>query len=144
MDEKKYEEVGHNYRHFLGWRHACVAGDIAVLYGVATLYLAVRKDAPGLEWLVPLVASPIGLLLWWIDQRNQDLIHAAQNVGKRLEGAGGGVYSTLVDQLAVPKGKSAYSRLTMTGATNIVFLGSSGGLLLLTLVSLCCRCCRGT
>jgi hypothetical protein len=144
MNEKKYEEVGHNYRYFLGWRHACVAGDLVILYGVATLYLTARKEAPGLAWLVPFVASPIGLLFWWIDKRNQDLIHAVQRTGKELEGPSGGVYSTLVDELAVPKGKSAYSRWTLTGATNIVFLGSSGGLLLWAVAALCRTCCRGT
>ena len=143
MNEKKYEEVGLNYRYFLGWRHACVAGDFIVLYGVASLYLTARKEAPGLAWLVPLVASPIGFLLWWIDKRNRELIHAVQRTGKELEGPSGGVYSTYINELAVATGRSSYSRWTLTGATNIVFLGSSVGLLLWAVVALCLTYGRG-
>lgn len=144
MNEKKYEEVGHNYRYFLGWRHACVAGDLVLLYGVASLYLAAWKEARGLAWLVPLAGSPIAFLFWWIDRRNRDLIHAVQRTGKQLEGPSGGVYTTYIDELAVPSGKSAYSRWTLTGATNVIFLGSAGGLLLWAAVALFWTSLRGT
>jgi len=144
MDEKKYEEVGHNYRYFLGWRHACVAGDLVILYGVATLYFTLQKEAPRLAGLVPLAASPIGFLFWWIDKRSRELIHAVQRVGKELEGPSGGVYSTYINELAVPNGKSAFSRWTLAGATNVLFLGSSGGLLVWGVASICWTLCRGT
>ena len=137
MNEKKYDEVGHNYRYFLGWRHACVAGDLVVLYGVTNLYFSARKEAPGLAWLVPLAASVIAFLFWWIDKRNRELIHAVQRVGKELEGPSGGVYTNYINELAVPKGKSVFSRWTLGGAANVLFLGSSAAMLVWAVAALC-------
>src|SRR3990170_1739505 len=97
MDEKKYEEVGHAYRFFLGFRHAAFAGNLVVLYGVVSLWMSAPKEAPWAVWAIPLAASPIGVLLWWIDVRTRDLYHAAMRAGKSLEGEGGGLYTNLTE-----------------------------------------------
>ncbi|MCB4364386.1 hypothetical protein KIH07_11615 [Hydrogenophaga taeniospiralis] len=137
MNEKKYEEVGHAYRFFLGWRHAAFAGNIVVLYGVVSLCVSLAKDAPLQLWVVPLGASPLGVFFWWIDRRTRDLYHAAMNAGKELEGEEGGFYTHL-SKIALPAGSSAFSRASQSGALSTFFLGSSA-VLLITGISLCIR-----
>lgn len=124
MNENSYEEVGHLYRFFLGWRHASFVGNALVLYGVVSLCISAWKDAPLLTWAIPLSASPMGVLLWWIDRRTQDLYHAAIRAGKDLEGQNGGFYTRL-SEVALPAGASPFSRVTQTGALKVFFLGSS-------------------
>ena len=140
-DDKKYEEVGNVYRFFLGWRHASFAGNLLVMYGAASLTLLAYKDARSLAWLVPLAASPIGVLFWWIDVRTRDLYHAAIAAGKALEGDGSGFYHQLAD-VAVPRGSSVFSRATQSGALSVFFLGSSAVLFAVGLALLWLTFCR--
>lgn len=124
MDEKKYEEVGHAYRYFLGWRHAAFGGYVLVLYGVVSLFISATKDASSLAWVIPLTASPIGFFLRWIDLRTRDLYHAAQRAGMDLEGEGGGLFTRL-NETSLPRGASVFSRTTQSGALDTFFLGFS-------------------
>jgi hypothetical protein len=123
MPDKKYEETGNNYRFFLGWRHAAFAGNLIIIYGAMSLTLSTYKDSASLAWLIPGLASPVGILLWMIDVRTRDLYHAAIEAGKKLEGNDGGFYTQLADKVKVPVGTSPFNKNTQSGALNILFLG---------------------
>lgn len=125
MDEKMYDEVGANYRFFLKWRHASFAGILVVIGGVLSLCVSAFKDAKELLWLIPLVASPIGILLWIIDVRTRELYHAAINAGKTLENGTKGFYTLLADEVRLPLGSSAFIRLSQSMALDVLFFGSS-------------------
>jgi hypothetical protein len=135
MKEKIYEEIGNNYRFFLRWRHAAFAGNLIVLGAVLSFSTTAYKDAKDLMWIIPLVASPVGFLLWVIDVRTRSLYHAATHAGKELEGDISGFYSKLINEgVALPPGTSVFSRLTQSLALNLLFLGSSFVLLALSLL----------
>ena len=124
MKDEIYKEVGSNYRFFLGWRHASFAGYLIVLYGVITLCVSTYKSEPKWAFLIPLLASPIGILLWMIDVRTRTLYHAAIRAGKELESNEGGFYTELSKE-AIPPGTSPFTKITQTGALNLFFWGSS-------------------
>lgn len=125
MEDRFYEEVGRNYRFFLGWRHAAFAGNVVVIYGVISLSITAFQRAPDYAWLVPLIGSPIGLLLWMIDVRTRDLYHAAMRAGKTLEGQVGGFYTEL-SEVSLPKdGGFVRDEITQSGALDMFFLGSA-------------------
>ena len=136
MNDKKYEEVGVNYRFFLKWRHASFAGNVLILYGVISLCISTYRDSPTLAWIVPLLASPIGILLWIIDVRTRDAYHAARNAGKELEGDEGGFYTKLSEEVALPRDSSPFKEfikshtLSHSVALDIFFIGSSVMLLI--------------
>ena len=124
MDEKRYQEIGTNYRFFLGWRHAAFAGDLVILYGVLSLTSLIYNQTPDIAWLVPLIASPIGILLWMVDKRTRDLYHAAIRAGRELEGEKGGFFTQL-SEVVLPLGASPFRKVTQSGALNLLFIGSS-------------------
>ena len=130
MDDKRYEEIGTNYRFFLGWRHAAFAGHLVILYGILSLTFSVYGQSPAKAWLVPAFGSPIGILLWIVDVRTRDLYHAAIRAGKSIEGKRGGFYTQLTG-IVVSKGTPRLKRLTQSLALDILFWGSSIGLLFL-------------
>lgn len=135
MKEKIYEEVGNNYRFFLRWRHAALAGNMVVLGAVLSFSISAYKDAKELMWIIPLLASPMGLLLWVIDVRTRSLYHTANRAGKEIEDSESvsGFYSKLIsDAVALPKNDSTFSKLTQSLALNVLFLGSSALLLFLS------------
>ena len=135
MKEKIYEEIGNNYRFFLRWRHAAFAGNLIVLGATLSFSVSAFKDAKELMWIIPLLASPVGLLLWIIDVRNRSLYHVANRAGKEIEDSEGvsGFYSKLIsEKVVLPKGTSVFSRLNQSLALNFLFLGSSVLLLLLS------------
>ena len=136
MKEKIYEEIGNNYRFFLRWRHAAFAGNLIVIGAILSFSVAAFKDAKELMWIIPLIASPVGLLLWIIDVRNRSLYHVANRAGKEIEDNEGiaGFYSKLISEdVALPKGTSVFSTWTQSLAIDILFLGSSVVLILLSL-----------
>ena len=124
MKDELYKEIGANYRFFLGWRHASFAGNLIILYGVITLCISTYTSEPRWAFLIPLCASPIGVLLWMIDVRTRALYHAAIRAGKELEGSAGGFYTKL-NEVVLPPGTSSFEKITQTGAVNVFFLGSS-------------------
>jgi hypothetical protein len=135
IDEKIYEEIGANYRYFASWRHKAVVGVFVVLGAAVSLCISAKKEAPELMWLIPAIASPVGILLWIIDLRIRDLYHAAIRAGKALESPLEGFYTVLARDVVVPKGKSILSRPTQSFALNILFIGSSLALLALSVWS---------
>jgi len=132
MNEEYYKEVGTNYRFFLSWRHATFAGNLIVLGGALSLSISAFKDAREFVWLIPLCASPVGVLLWIIDVRNRHLYHAAIQAGKTLENGQRGFYTILADDVILPPNRSPFRKPTQSAALNVAFLGSS---LLLLVVS---------
>ena len=136
MNEKKYEEIGDNYRFFLSWRHATFVGDIVIVFGVLSLTFSTYKDIPSIAWIIPLIGAPVSILLWIIDVRNRDLYHAAIRAGKVLEGKEGGFFTELSKEV-LSKGESPFKMKTQSGALNILFWGSSVSLLILSIVLFC-------
>lgn len=138
MNDKLYEEVGSNYRFFLRWRHASFAGQCIVLFAVFTLSASFIEKAREIAWVVPLAASPIGVLLWIIDVRTRDLYHATIKAGAELEGENNGFYTVLHDDVALKKEESPFSKLTQSAALNLIFWGSTI-LLLIASILLCIK-----
>lgn len=138
IDQKIYEEVGANYRFFLGWRHAAFAGYLIMVGAAVALSVSTFKDSPLLAFLFPLGACPVGILLWVIDVRNRKLYSMVQRAGVALEVQTPGCY-TKIDQVAFAESESPWSifwgkkQLTHSLALNFLFLGGSIFLLLLTL-----------
>ena len=95
INEKIYEEVGTNYRFFLGWRHATFAGYIVIIGAAVSVSASTFKDVPSLAWLFPLGAFPIGFLLWIIDIKTRKLYGALQRAGASMEGQTGGGYTNI-------------------------------------------------
>ena len=124
MKEELYKEVGANYRFFLPWRHAAFAGNLLALGGALSLCISAYKDAREIMWLIPLCASPVGILLWIIDVRTRTLYHEALRAGKDLEAPDKGFYARLND-VALPPEKSPFSKLTQSAALNVSFIGAS-------------------
>jgi hypothetical protein len=129
--EKLYEEVGTNYRFFLGWRHATLAGILVILYGVGSLTLSTynKSSTSSSAWIIPALSFPIGFVLWIIDFRTRQLYIAAINAGKHLEGDEGGFFTELV-KIVKPPGRNPIRLLiqgepTQSSALDLIFIGSS-------------------
>ncbi len=125
MEEKAYEEVGANYRFFLRWRHAAVVGDLIILWAVLTLCISAYEDARQLMWVIPLCASPVGIILWIIDFRTRKIYHTAIRAGADLEGDVKGFYTRTRDEVALPKEKSSFCTRTHSFALEILFFGTT-------------------
>lgn len=138
MKEELYKEVGINYRFFLGWRHAALAGYFIVFGAVVSLCISAFKDARFMVWLIPFCASPVGICLWAVDKRTRTLYHAAMRAGKNLEAPEKGFYSILSDEVALAPEVSAFTKVTQTAALNIVFIGGSVALLVTSIVLFFC------
>lgn len=131
MQDKLYEEAHNSYRFFLGWRHASVVGLLVIIYGVLSLCITAFKDAQALAWIIPFIASPIGIIFWLIDKRTQQLYQAAISAGKELEGDKGGFFTKLRSDVSLEEGVSSFSKITHRGILSITFIGSSVILLLI-------------
>lgn len=132
MKEKKYEEVGVNYRFFLGWRHASLAGIFLILYGIISITIDVYAKSPWLACFIPALCSPIGILFWVIDLRTSQLYYDAIIAGKKLEGFEGGIYSEISKTAKPPE--ECFKNLSHSLAINIIFWGTSALLFVFTLV----------
>jgi len=135
INEKIYEEVGANYRFFLGWRHAAFAGYLIVVGTAVSFTMSTLKDSPNLAFIIPIGASPIGCLLWFIDKRNRSIYAAISKAGADLEEKSPGSYKSL-SAVAFPKELStlrlAFKRnWSHSFSLDVLFLGGSGALLLL-------------
>ena len=94
------------------------------MFGVLSLTFSTYKDMPSIAWIIPLICSPVGILLWMIDKRNRDLYHAAIRAGKLLERDKVGFYSELSKEL-LPEGASPFKKISQSGALNLLLFGSS-------------------
>ena len=125
MQDKLYEEAHNSYRFFLSWRHASVVGIFVVFYGVLSLCVMAFKDAEPLAWIIPIIASPVGVIFWLIDKRTQKLYQAAISAGKELEKDKNGFFTKLKDDVSLKDGVSSFSQITHRGILSVTFLGSS-------------------
>jgi hypothetical protein len=130
MKEDIYKEVGTNYRFFLGWRQAAFAGYLVVVGAVMSLSISAFKDARAIAWIIPLCASPIGVLLWIVEVRTRALYHATIRAGKDLEAPEKGFYTRLADEVVLAPGTSPFESLTQSAALNLLFLGGSVAMLM--------------
>lgn len=144
MKEKKYEEVGRNYRFFLSWRHALLAGIFVIAYSVIFLTIEVYKQIPLLACCIPLLCSPVGVLFWMIDLKTSKLYYTAIESGKNLEGADGGIYSEISKIAKSPRKDSEILKteksteedreiFSHSSVLNIIFGGTSVLLLVSTI-----------
>lgn len=93
-----YVEIGVNYRYFLNWRHALLAGYLVVLYGLARGYgwLTVNHQS-NFGWVVFASGILISLCFWGLERRVRDLYQSCTNAGREIEKKFGidGIYSKL-------------------------------------------------
>jgi len=123
MDEKRYEQVGTNYRFFLKWRHASFAGYIVILGAIVSFSIAAYKDALPLLWLVPLTGVPFGIFFWIVDIRIQKVFQSAIEAGRKLEGEQGGYFSEQANIGTIPKRDSNYPVVfSHTAALRTIYL----------------------
>jgi len=91
-EDRAYEEIGRNYRYFLGWRHKLVAGYFAIIAGLGIAYWTTQNDQE--TWpLLCLAAIVLSVLFWMFDRRNMDLYRACLEAGQQLEAGKGGLFA---------------------------------------------------
>lgn len=95
MKEKIYEELCNNYRYFLTWRHAAFAGHILAIGGTIALCITAIRDANNIAYLIPLFASPIGIILWLFDLKIRKIYRAIYSYGEKLEEGSEGYFNSL-------------------------------------------------
>ena len=84
-----YAETGNNYRFFLAWRHALMAGYLAVLAAVAVALWAVVENRPGIIPWIFVVAIVVTGVFWALEARNRDLYRACLDAGEQQESTAG-------------------------------------------------------
>jgi len=140
MNEKVYEEIGPNYRFFLAWRHAALAGGLVILWGTCFLLIAAYESQLTIAWLIPVLASLGIICLWLVDRRTRQIYRVLTTAGKALEGSDAGPYHALTD-IGIPreapwfpkKNKSSCKLFSQSFALDFFFLGTVGALLLAAL-----------
>ena len=134
MKDKIYEEVGASYRLFSKWRQATAIGVFVTLGAVVSLSISAFKDAKELLWVIPLLASPVGVLFYVFDLRCREHAYAAVRVGKLVEGDDRGFYTEVYDKIAIKTENSPYSKATQSLALHILFFAISGILVALSIL----------
>ena len=78
-----YQQVGENYRYFLGWRYKAPAGYLASLAALAYAY----SQCPHDNWktAVLIATVPPTLFFWIVDLRNRTLFVLLERAGRRSE-----------------------------------------------------------
>lgn len=81
-----YEEIGRNYRFFLNWRYALIAGYLVSLGAIAKVLLELWNKQP---YIIPalLVVILLGIteFFYQLEVRNRDLYHYCTQQGKLME-----------------------------------------------------------
>jgi hypothetical protein len=83
-----YDQCCQQHRFFLNWRHAILAGHLAVM---AALGVAVRwayDDEHGafeLTWVICFLGAMLTIFFWQLDDRTRTLFTACEGVGDYLE-----------------------------------------------------------
>jgi len=137
MNEKAYEEIGPNYRFFLAWRHAALAGGLVILWGTCSLLTSAYEKGMSIAWLIPGLAALALFSLWIADRRTRQIYRSLTDAGKALEGDDAGPYHALTD-IGIPedaqwlpkKGKPLCKLYSQSFALDCFFLGSAAILLL--------------
>jgi len=138
MNEKAYEEIGPNYRFFLTWRHAALAGGLVILWGTCSLLTSAYEKGLAITWLIPILASLAVFCLWLADRRTRQIYRSLTEAGKALEGNDLAPYHALTE-IGIPKDAFWFPRkdkplcklFSQSFALDCFFLGSA--VVLLTL-----------
>jgi hypothetical protein len=70
----EYQETGHNYRYFLNWRYALLAGHVTALSAHAFAFSwLLEHSGEELLWLVFLSGLGMTFVLWGLEYRNRNL-----------------------------------------------------------------------
>lgn len=81
-----YEEIGRNYRFFLNWRYALIAGYLVSLGAIANVLLELWSRPPS---IIPALLSVVSLgiteFFFQLEVRNRDLYHYCTQQGKLME-----------------------------------------------------------
>lgn len=132
--DELYAEIGRNYRFFLGWRHASIAGYFFTLFTVAQIWLDLRQADPLDSWLVPFICSPIGFLFWLIDRRTSGLFRSAVTAGRKLEQSAKleGYFTSQASVGTIPGADPAYPQFSHTKIFTALYATISLVMLLLS------------
>ncbi len=124
---KFYEELGQNYRYFLGWRERLFAGYITVLAGLGLGFAMSGRTSFEIGLLVAAILVSVVFLI--LDQRTRDLFQQCQLVGRDLEKLSNtlGVYTAL-QSLVRPVGSLTTHSLAVKLLVGGVVGGSITGL----------------
>lgn len=83
-----YTEVGLTYRYFLNWRHALLAGYLAVIYVITTTYTwLAENNLSNLTWIIFMGGILVTLCFWGIEYRIRDLYRSCTSTGFEIEKA---------------------------------------------------------
>lgn len=132
-DDHMYEQLCKNYRFFLKWRQAVFGGYLVILGATLSLGIAAYKDARPIAWLVPTVASPLGLVFWMLDIRVRNLFRHTYMVGRKLEGDCCGFFNGIA-QIGVVPGVDTMPKLTNSVILSSVYIGAT--LILITIATI--------
>jgi len=101
-----YFENGVNYRYFLNWRHALLAGYLVILFVLARAYAwLIENNQPNLVWIVFGSSLFVTICLWGIEYRIRDLYRACTITGHEIEKVLmlNGIYTRLDSQSLIKK-----------------------------------------
>lgn len=140
MNDKEYQEVGQNYRFFLAWRHAALAGGLVILWGTCFLLTSAYEKGLAIAWLIPVLASLVAFCLWIADRRTRQIYRSLTEAGKALEGNDPGPYHALTD-IGIPKDAPWFPKkdkplcklFSQSFALDLFFLGSAAVLLVVAI-----------
>lgn len=129
MRESIYEQIGANYRFFLGWRHASFVGDLAAVYAALSLSAAMLEKKLNLVGLVPILAACVPVLLFFSERVIRNLYGDAVRAGMSLEQAEGvqGFY-TLVHKRMLPPGECEFKKITHAAVLDFLYVASAAGM----------------
>jgi hypothetical protein len=123
-EDQLYEQLCKNYRFFLKWRQAVFGGYLVILGATLSLSIAAYKDARPITWIVPVSASPLGLVFWGLDIRVRKLFRHTYLIGRRMEGDYYGFFNGIGEIGVVPKA-DPMPWLTNSLILTSVYIGSA-------------------
>lgn len=125
--KEKYAEVGVNYRYFLNWRHALLAGYLIALYSFAQAFF--HDIDHGIVRIIYLGVILVTALIWCLEYRVRSLYRACIKAGKDLEKPNGGVFTKLDDENLINE------IITHSNALDVFFLIILLGMIILSSVA---------
>lgn len=135
--EAIYKELGLNYRFFLGWRHALLAGHVVILGAILLQTYNALESIPKISGFIPLFGIGSSIIILKLEDRIQDLYRAAIGAGIVLEGKNPGFFTAVNTD---SKKTTHSTTLTKTYEYSSIFMGViSIVILIITLLGLCVK-----